>query len=109
VAPPATFAVAPGDGLVTACSTDTGGDNCGLIVVTVAGYNTLGVFYFDPETKSWSDPVPFDAAFKSQLKETNAAFYDPELKVIFVYSAGDSRDDGIMWAYKPKSRPAPGK
>ena len=72
-------------------------------------YNQTGIFAFDPETKTWREPIPFDAAFNSQLRETNAAFYDPELGVIFIYSAGDSRDDGVMWAYKLKSRAAAAK
>jgi len=76
-------------------------------------YDQTGIFAFDPETKTWREPIPFDAEFSSQIikdyKEANAAFYDQELGVIFIYSAADSGDNGTMWVYKFKGRAAASK
>jgi hypothetical protein len=78
-----------------------------------ASFNTAIVAPLDPETNNWGTAIPFDPAFKARLAtipgQTNAGFYDPELGVTFVYSAGDSRDDGGMWVYKFKSRAAAAK
>ena len=30
-------------------------------------------------------------------RQANSGFYDPEINVVFLHSAGDSRDDGTIW------------
>ena len=67
-------------------------------------FGSGAVFPFDPATDTWGQPVPFDTAFSAHITNTNAAFYDPELGVVFIYTAGDSRDNGVMWAYCYKSK-----
>jgi hypothetical protein len=63
-------------------------------------YHSGIVAPLDPETNTWGEAIPFDPQFKTG--QTNAAFYDPELGVVFVYSAGDSADNGVMWVYRFK-------
>jgi len=56
-----------------------------------------GVFIYDPEKNEWStDPLPFPA-WRGQCKN---AFYAPDLNVYLFHSAGDSADDGTIWAYR---------
>jgi hypothetical protein len=31
-------------------------------------------------------------------------FYGAELNAVFLHSAGDSRDDGVIWAYRYKNK-----
>jgi hypothetical protein len=31
-------------------------------------------------------------------------FYDAELNAVFLHSAGDSRDDGVVWTYRYKNK-----
>ncbi|MBL8025106.1 MAG: T9SS type A sorting domain-containing protein [Fibrobacteres bacterium] len=61
---------------------------------------TKSIYVFDPSSNQWVDVIPFPASFKSVMRYTNCAFYDPVLGVFFIYSAGDSQDDGLMWVYK---------
>jgi hypothetical protein len=37
-----------------------------------------------------------------------AVFYDPELAVTFIFTAGDSADNGRMWVFKYGGKPANG-
>jgi hypothetical protein len=73
-------------------------------VLLFAFWNSNSIFPFDPATNAWGQPLSFDAAFASSRQETNGAFYDPELGIIFIYTAGDSRDNGVMWAYCYKKK-----
>ena len=33
-------------------------------------------------------------------RQAKNGFYDPELGVVFLHSAGDSLDDGTIWVYR---------
>jgi hypothetical protein len=56
------------------------------------------VYPLDPETNTWDAPLTFAGVF-SVTYPTFAAGYDPELGVTFIFTAGDSRDNGVMSAY----------
>jgi hypothetical protein len=62
----------------------------------------LGVYVYDPATNAWSDEplaIPDKLGRDGQPKN---GFYDPELNAIFIHTAGDSRDNSILWAYRHK-------
>ncbi len=61
-----------------------------------------GVYVYDPEANAWAEPLPLPAEVVKGVKNGNFGFYDPELNVYFCYFAGDSSDDGGMWAYRYK-------
>jgi hypothetical protein len=61
-----------------------------------------GVYAYDPETNSWADPLPIPPEVAKSIKNGNYGFYDPELNAYFCHFAGDSADDGTMWAYRFK-------
>jgi hypothetical protein len=63
-------------------------------VVLVLHYSDKKVYVFDPEAGAWGDPVPMPRGGQGH------AFYDPELNIHFVFFAGDSVDNGVMWAYR---------
>jgi len=57
------------------------------------------IYPIDAATNKVMKPVPF-GPFKRG--STNAAFYDPELAVTFIFPASDSGDNGRMWVYRHK-------
>jgi hypothetical protein len=57
------------------------------------------IYPIDPESNEVLEPIPFDAGFEA-IRRQSVAFYDPKLGVSFVFTAGDSRDNGTMWALK---------
>jgi hypothetical protein len=59
-----------------------------------------GVYVYHPEQNEWETASERPPAMAKG--ETRTGFYDPELNVHFVHSAGDSRDNGTMWAYRYK-------
>jgi hypothetical protein len=62
----------------------------------------LGVYVYDPQANSWDEhalPVPDKLGRNHQAKN---GFYDPVLNAVFIHSAGDSRDSGVIWAYRYK-------
>jgi hypothetical protein len=62
----------------------------------------LGVYVYDPTANAWADKpldVPAKLGHNGQVKN---GFYDPALNVVFIHSAGDSRDDGTIWVYRYK-------
>ena len=62
----------------------------------------LGVYVYDPASNAWADKpldVPAKLGHNGQVKN---GFYDPALNVVFIHSAGDSRDDGTIWVYRYK-------
>ncbi len=60
----------------------------------------LGVFVYDPNTNSWSSaPLPVPEKLGGNNKPKNG-FYDPALNVVFLHTAGDSQDDGVIWVYR---------
>ena len=62
----------------------------------------MGVFTYDPEANAWaSEPVALPDKLARDRKVKNG-FYSPDLEAIFLHSAGDSRDDGVIWVYRTK-------
>jgi hypothetical protein len=61
------------------------------------------LYAYHPETSTWDEPVPIPGGLFAA--ECRSAFYDPELNAHFVFVAGDSADNGTMWAYRYKKAP----
>jgi hypothetical protein len=64
----------------------------------------LGIDVYDSERNRWAEPrmtVPKELGHNRQAKN---GFYDPDLGVVFVHTAGDSRDDGRIWVYRYKAK-----
>ena len=62
----------------------------------------LGVYVYNPETNAWADE-PLDLPAKlGQNGQPKNGFYDAALGVVFLHTAGDSRDDGTIWVYRYK-------
>jgi len=62
----------------------------------------LGVYVYDPNSNAWADDalaIPEKLGRDGQMKN---GFYDPALGVVFLHTAGDSRDDGTIWVYRYK-------
>ncbi|WP_439628320.1 hypothetical protein [Gemmata sp.] len=60
-----------------------------------------GVFVYDPRANAWADPLPLPANGPKFPSAANT-FYDRELNAYVCHVAGDSRDDGVVWAYRHK-------
>lgn len=75
---------------------DSAGD-----VVLFLNYPDRTLHAYDPETGTWASPVPLPDGTK-RPSDCGHAFYDPELNVHFVFFAGDSVDNGVMWVYRHK-------
>ncbi len=74
------------------------------VVHVVHAENERGVFVYDPESAAWSDaPLPVPAEVGRRLN-CWSGFYSPELNAHFFHTAGDSRDDGVMWVYRYKAK-----
>ena len=56
-----------------------------------------GIFIYDPQKNEWSTDLLPLPAWRGQCKN---AFYAPDLNVYIFHSAGDSADDGSIWAYR---------
>jgi len=70
-------------------------------LVLVLHYSDKKAYVYNPETGAWGDPLPMpDGMMKHS--DCGHAFYDPELNAHFVFFAGDSVDNGVMWAYRYK-------
>jgi hypothetical protein len=61
----------------------------------------IGVYVYDPNTNAWA-AEPLKLPDKLRNMQAKNGFYDPALNVIFLHGAGDSRDDGVIWAYRYK-------
>ncbi len=61
--------------------------------------NSPGVYTYNPQTNSWEAPLPFPADAPKFDFAANTCF-DPELNAYFLHVAGDSYDDGVVWAYR---------
>ena len=59
-----------------------------------------GIYAYDPKTNTWADPLPLPSQVVKAIRNGNCGFYDAELNVYFCHFAGDSNDDGVMWAYR---------
>jgi len=77
------------------------------VVVFTCRNKNAGAFVsvYDPETGDWSEKLELPAGL--QGGGVWHGFYDRELNAHFVFVAGDSVDNGVMWAYRYKG--APGK
>jgi hypothetical protein len=87
-------------------------DSVNDVLVVIRLYNTKdepgwrrGVYVYDPETNTWADPLPLPAEVGKSIRNGNYGFYDPELNAYFCHFAGDSTDDGVMWAYRYRRQP----
>jgi hypothetical protein len=58
-----------------------------------------GVYVYDPQANAWADPLPLPPEVVKAVRNGNYGFYDPGLNAYFCHFAGDSTDDGTMWAY----------
>jgi hypothetical protein len=73
----------------------------GVAVLTV--YRDLperkGIYVYDPASNSWTkEPHPFPESITPRMNLN--AFYDPGRNVHVFHAAGDSEDDGVVWAYR---------
>ena len=73
-----------------------------VVVIQMRG-KTPGVFTYDPQTNTWADPLPFPADGPKFQFAANTC-YDRELNVYLCHVAGDSDDNGVVWAYRYKKR-----
>lgn len=69
-------------------------------VVTVFQYADKTVFTYSPSADSWSSQPLSSEMMDSVGSASFHAFYDEPLNAYFVYAAGDSEPDGMMWAYR---------
>ena len=71
-----------------------------VVVIQMRG-KTPGVFTYNPQTNSWAAPLSFPADGPKFSFAGNTCF-DRELNAYFCHVAGDSSDNGVMWAYRYK-------
>ena len=62
-----------------------------------------GIYAYDPHTNRWAEPLPLPADVKKSIRNGNYGFFDPGVNAYFCHFAGDSNDDGVMWAYRYKN------
>jgi hypothetical protein len=58
------------------------------------------VYAYDPKTNTWAHPLPLPPEVIKSIRNGNYGFFDPEQNAYFCHFAGDSSDDGTMWAYR---------
>jgi hypothetical protein len=62
----------------------------------------MGIYTYDPNANAWAaEPVALPDKLARDRKVKNG-FYSPDLEALFLHSAGDSRDDGVIWVYRTK-------
>lgn len=62
----------------------------------------LGIYVYDPEKNAWADePLTVPEKLGRDRKPKNG-FFDPGQNAIFIHTAGDSQDDGVIWVYRYK-------
>jgi len=86
-------------------------DTVNDVVVAIAHYGDFGpgrgLYVYDPNKNTWTtEPAAFPGDKWGSGVASNG-FYDPELNVHVYHLAGDSRDNGTIWAYRHK-RPKKG-
>ncbi|MEX0717408.1 MAG: hypothetical protein WD066_12515 [Planctomycetaceae bacterium] len=60
-----------------------------------------GVYAYAPTTATWTtDATPFPEEFRAESRRSVNAFYDANLNVHVFHTAGDSRDNGVIWVYR---------
>jgi hypothetical protein len=64
----------------------------------------LGIYVYDPGSNAWAtDALAIPEKLGGNNKPKNG-FYDPALNAVIIHTAGDSQDDGVIWAYRYKPR-----
>jgi hypothetical protein len=58
-----------------------------------------GMYVYDPKANAWSKQK---SEMPKKWGRCRSAFYDANVNAHFVFAAGDSRDDGAVWAYRFK-------
>jgi hypothetical protein len=61
----------------------------------------MGVYVYDPATNAWADEA-LDIPKGLRNRQVKNGFYDPTLNAVFIHSASDSQDDGVIWVYRYK-------
>lgn len=69
---------------------------------TVLNYLDGHIYTYDLATDAWSVRALPAEVLGSVGYPAFHAFYDPALNVAFVFVAGDSADNGVMWVYRYK-------
>jgi hypothetical protein len=67
-----------------------------------APWPSTAIFIFDPSTNAWLDPLEVPKPLAHTGRIAGSGFYDPALNAFFFHSAGDSSDNGEIWAYRYK-------
>lgn len=58
-----------------------------------------GVYVYDVGANAWTtEPLPLPEGLGRVIN----GFYDPKLNIHFFHDAGDSRDNGVIWAFRYK-------
>lgn len=81
-------------------------DTANDVVIAIAHYGDFaanrGLYIYDPNKNTWTtEPAAFPGDKWGSGTASNG-FYDPELNVHVYHLAGDSRDNGTIWAYRHK-------
>jgi hypothetical protein len=74
-----------------------------LVIVLQMRGKTPGIFTYNPQTNAWAAPLPFPADGPKFSIAANTC-YDRVLNVYLCHLAGDSSDNGVVWAYRHKKR-----
>ena len=69
-------------------------------VVTVFHYSSQTQYTYEPDSNQWTNQ-PLPASLYQQVGNPSfSAFYDPQTNAYYVFAAGDSMENGNMWAYR---------
>jgi len=69
-----------------------------VVLVAAHAEKKRGIHVYDPSANAWKEEtLSFPEGFP---KKSVNGFYDPEWNVHVFHVAGDSRDDGRIWAYR---------
>jgi hypothetical protein len=63
-----------------------------------ASASSRRIYAYAPSTNAWSSKAALPSGFGAT--DTVGSFYCAELNVHFFHVAGDSEDDGVVWAYR---------
>ena len=64
----------------------------------------MGVYVYDPD-RTPGTRRRCRCRKSGRAGQVKNGFYDAELNAVFLHSAGDSRDDGVIWVYKYSKGP----
>ena len=62
----------------------------------------IGIYVYDPEANAWAGEALAVAEKLARDRRPKNGFYNPDLNAVFIHSAGDSNDDGVIWVYRYK-------